>query len=409
MLQFARMKRVTIGANTCQADMQHGESMGARVLPALGKRWLIVPAVVFIAGLVAVDASAQTRRGVVKGVVRDSLGAPVPAAAVAIVGTAKWTFTDEGGRFRLNDVPFGEVDVRVRRLGYKPQISTIVFPPGTEPEIELRIVAIPDFLPSVEVVGERQVYESRLSGFNERRTKGVGYFITRERLDHISSYRFIDILREVPGVRMRSIRGGGSTIQLRGATCSPLVFVDGSPASAGVVDLDMFDLSTVEGIEVYAGLASIPPQFITGSGAERCGVVAIWSRPYRPKAPAVTTFTGKSSKLDSLVASMTTYSMDDVDTPAALVPGTVALKYPDSLRVNGVAGRVVVELIVDVDGKLYGASVNLVSSTHPLFTIAVQEALATARFRVATLKGRPVRQFLQLPFVFRLENSASNR
>ena len=72
-------------------------------------------------------------------------------------------------------------------------------------------------------------------------------------------------------------------------------------------------------------------------------------------------------------------------------------------------GRVVIELIVNADGTLDYESVFLVSSTHPLFTGAVQQALATAKFRSATLKSRRVRQVLQLPFTFRLENSASNR
>lgn len=361
--------------------------------------------------LAAADAGGQTRPslGVIKGVVQDSLGAAVGFAEVSLVGSDIRAVADAAGRFRISGVPFGVIELRVRRLGYRPSVTSITFPPGSTPDVELRVAATPDFLPGVEVREQREVFDARLSGFKERSAKGVGHFVTRERLQRLHSYRFTDVLREIPSVRMRTLRGGGTTIVLRGSSCPPLVFVDGSPASAGVVDLDMFDLASVEGIEVYSGMASVPAEFVTGRGLERCGVVAIWSRPYRPAARAVVPSRNRSPGLDSLVSSMTVYTMDEVDTPAALIPGTALPEYPDSLRVAGVAGRVVVELVVNLNGRPEGDAVTLVSSTHPLFTGAVQQALADARFRVATLKSRPVRQIIRLPFVFKLDASASIR
>jgi TonB family protein len=185
------------------------------------------------------------------------------------------------------------------------------------------------------------------------------------------------------------------------------VFVDGSPASAGIVDLDMFDLATVEGIEVYSGLASVPPEFVTARGLDRCGVVAIWSRPFRPK-PKRAVQTPKSPALDSIVSEMSVFTIDQVDTPASLVAGSAVPDYPDSLRREGIGGKVVIELVVNGDGNLDTMSVNLVSSTHQLFTDAVQQALATAKFKAATLRSRPVRQVLQVPFVFKPEKVSQN-
>jgi TonB family protein len=208
------------------------------------------------------------------------------------------------------------------------------------------------------------------------------------------------------------IRGGGTTVNLRGVNCSPLVFVDGNPASAGVIDLDMFDLAMVEGIEVYPGMTSIPPEFVTGHGLEQCGVIAIWSRPFRPgpgKSKKSNTGAKMSHQVDSLVASLSVYTVDDVDEPASLIRGTGIPQYPDSLRNAGVEGRVLVRVVINSDGTLDPESATLISSTNPLFTSAVQDALATARFKAAILNSRPVRQVMQLPFVFRLEASASNR
>ena len=392
-------------------------AVGTRVLAALRKTFLVAPATLVFVGVIAADAGAQASRGAIKGIVRDSSGVAVPFAEVNVVNTDLRAVSGADGRFRLTDIPFGRVDIRARRLGYIPSVATIEFPPGIEPDIELRLNPAPDYLPPVEVREPRQVFDARLAGFKERSTKGVGHFISRERLERVHSFRFTDVLREVPGVRMRTLRGGGTTINLRGAQCPPLVFVDGMPANAGVVDLDMFDLATVEGIEIYHGLSSVPAEFVTGRGGERCGVVAIWSRPYRPRARPVITADARTvvsadkrtRELDSLYSTMSVFTIDQVDTPASLIAGTAAPEYPDSLRKEGVPGRVVVELVVNADGTLDNQSVTLVSSTHPLFTGAVQQALATARFQVAKLKSRAVRQFLVLPFVFRLDNSASNR
>ena len=383
--------------------------MGTRVSTAQRKMLLVaIGAVVF--GCVGTgDAHAQSGRGVVKGVVRDSSGATIAFVEVSVVNTEIRATADANGKFRLSEVPYGRIELRARRLGFVPSVSTIEFPPNTEPDVELRLVPAPDYLPSVQVREPRQVYDARLAGFKDRSTKGVGHFITRARLDKLHSYRFSDVIRTVPGVQLRMLRGGGSTVSIRGASCPPLVFVDGMPANAGVVDLDMFDLGTVEGIEVYGGLSSVPPEFVTGRGGERCGVVAIWSRPYRPKPKAAVAASSRVKELDSLVSKLSLFTIDQVDTPAALIAGSASPEYPDSLRKEGVPGRVVIELIVNEDGTLDNESVILISSTHPMFTDAVQQALATAKFRVARLKSRPVRQILQVPFVFRLENSASIR
>lgn len=380
---------------------------GALVKQMNARAILSKAALLTLSALIPARVSAQSR-GTINGTVRDSAGA-IAFAEISISGTNVTVVADEFGRFRFTGVPFGSVELKARRIGYTPATQTIEFSKGTEPVIEILMSAAPGYLPSVEVHEPRQVFDSRLQGFKDRSTKGVGYFITRDRLEKLSSYRFSDVIRSVPGVRLRTLRGGGTNVSIRGMNCAPLVFVDGFPASAGVVDLDMFDLATVEGIEVYSGLASVPPEFVTGRGIERCGIIAIWSRPYRPKPKKVmASMAPKSPALDSIFNEMSIFSVDQVDTPASLVAGSAIPQYPDSLWRQGIGGRVVIELVVNTDGSLDTTSVNLVSSTHQLFTDAVQQALASAKFKVATLRSRPVRQILQVPFVFKTEKISQN-
>lgn len=343
-------------------------------------------------------ASAQSFGGF-RGIVRDSLGGGVSGVQVSIEGTTLRSVTDSAGGFRFLKVPAGEVALQARRLGYSPRVMRVRSEAGLITEVEIALSPIAQRLPLVEVKGKGQVYDSRLAGFNARKEQGVGHFVTRERLDQFSSARFVDVLREIPGVRMRTLRGGVTTVTLRGARCSPLVFLDGFPATAGVLDLDMIDLASVEGIEVYSGVATVPTEFMSVRGLDSCGVIAVWSRPFRNRqrrqAPV------DLADLERLIAERKVYTADQVDQPAVLQPGTAPSPvYPDSLWQASAAGGAVAEFVVDADGHIESGTVRIVSATHPHFASAVRSALEGATFRAATLAGRAVRQMVQLPFRF---------
>ena len=349
--------------------------------------------------LLATAVGAQASRGVVIGVVRDSGGSGISSAHVQVEGTDRRATTGPDGSFRLERVPRGLGTLQVRRLGFRPATVTFLVEGAGEARVEVALVPVAALLPAVEIRERPEVFDARLRGFNERRHRGNGYFITRERLERVHSYRFIDIMREVPGVRVGMLRGA-ATVRMRGASCDPLVFLDGFPAAAGAVDLDMIDLGLVEGIEVYSGLASIPPEFISVRGTERCGVVAIWTRPYRATSRGGR---GEPADLERLVADREVFTAEQVDAPAALAPGTAAPIYPDSLWRARVPGRVLVELVVDPSGVMQRGTLRIVSSTHPSFTSAVRVALDVASFRPATHGGRRVPQLVLLPFIFSAE------
>jgi periplasmic protein TonB len=77
-------------------------------------------------------------------------------------------------------------------------------------------------------------------------------------------------------------------------------------------------------------------------------------------------------------------------------------RYPDQLRVAGVMGRVVVQLVVDTAGRVEPGSVVIRESSHELFSQAVRAVLPSLRFTPAEVGGRRVRMLVELPFEFRL-------
>ena len=349
------------------------------------------------AAIVSAPLEAAAQAGL-RGVVLDSQGGTIPGAHVSIAGSNVATITDAGGVFRFQRVPPSSITLNVRRLGYRPGQASLQHA-AVETAVEIRLVAVPEVLPTVEVRRRGDISDSRLSGYNSRREKRVGHFVTRDQLDRHDSPRFADVLRSVPGLVVKPLRGsgGGRTVSMRG-NCSPLVFFDGFPAAAGPMDLDMVDLSTVEGIEIYSSFATIPADFISVGGNERCGVIAIWSRAARPRQRKLAE--ARAGELERQMASKTVYTAEQVDQAAILAPGTVKPVYPDSLWRAGVSGRVVAEFIVGADGVIEQGTFGVASTTHPYFSAAVRSALESAVFRAATLAGRRVRQLVQVPFAF---------
>ena len=172
--------------------------------------------------------------------------------------------------------------------------------------------------------------------------------------------------------------------------------MDGSPANAGPLDLDLIDLSSVEGIEVYGGFGA-PPEF-SNVRADRCGVIAIWSRPFRPGArpqpPAE-----RPSLITALVDLELVYEAEAVDSVATPIDGSIRATYPEKLFKASVGGTAAVRFIVDTAGLVEMPTLE-VTATHDLFAEAARAALSEARFTPALREGRRVRQVVALPFRF---------
>lgn len=77
-------------------------------------------------------------------------------------------------------------------------------------------------------------------------------------------------------------------------------------------------------------------------------------------------------------------------------------RYPESLRQAGVDGRVVIRFVVDTMGRIDLSSVQVLQSTHDLFTRAVRDVLGNFRFKPAESKGSRVRAMAEMPFEFQI-------
>lgn len=352
-------------------------------------------------------ARASGAEGAIAGAVRDSSGMAIAGAEVAVAGTALLGHTDERGAFRLAPVPLGAATLRVRRLGFHPAVMAVVVEEGAGEQVIVVLGQLPQDLAPVVVRAARRRELGPMAGFEERREQGFGRFITRADIEKRNPHQTTDLLRSIPGVNLTSTRNIRNAVRVRNSPCAPIVWLDGMPLTAAEFDLDFLDPKLIEGIEVYSGVSTVPPQYMGTRGEGSCGAIVIWSKVVEPRRKQP-----KRVDVAAQIAALRIFTAEQVDVPARADSGALlAPMYPDSLWRAGISGVVLVEFVVDTTGRVEPGTVGIVSTTHPLFAEAVRVALPDARFRPAAREGHPVRQFVIQPlrFVAAPESETSRR
>lgn len=242
-----------------------------------------------------VRAQGRPAQGTIRGrVVDESTGQGIATALVEFqdgrTRVRASAVADDDGNFVLTGLPRGSFRLRASRIGYARTLtpywrieqgevlSVIVY---LDPEAVL--------LAPLEITAVERSQSPVLANFYrraERRTGGT--FITRQDIERRNPSQITDLLADVPGVRL-SVGGIGANSRivsiaraagLRGGRCPVQIWVDGMLATRNPdVDVPLDELAIpgiLEGIEIYSGLSSIPPEFFTPEA--RCGVIALWTR-----------------------------------------------------------------------------------------------------------------------------------
>jgi hypothetical protein len=228
---------------------------------------------------VTTTSEAQAPRALF-GLVKDSLGHAVPGAEVRARGNVVVAVSDDSGRFHVAQMPVGARGVFVRRLGFAPARAPITPGAGLIDSVRVTMRAIAQPLPQITVKDEHDSLSRKvLAEFWSRRARGFGKFVTRDEIEDKRASQFVDVVRNVSGVRIQMARGRPD-IRFRGAAfgnprdCPPQYWLDGIPLQSGAAD--EFSPENVEAIELYSSPATTPPQFNTRSAT--CGTVVVWSR-----------------------------------------------------------------------------------------------------------------------------------
>ncbi|GBD32418.1 hypothetical protein HRbin33_01383 [bacterium HR33] len=235
-----------------------------------------------------------TRMGTLVAVVKDSRnGELLVGAVIEVLGTEITAHTNRQGLARLAGIPPGVHRVRARRIGYRPKehVVEVTAEPVQTLELTLLLEPAPVQLAPVEVAGER-IEHLELAGFYERRALGFGSFLTRAEFEKWEPRITTDVLRRLPGIRVRINPNWGKrgdnrrflveshrgAVRISKGTCPPLFFLDGAYiGDADGLDIDeVVSVTHLEAVEAYVGGGGIPARFNRTGAA--CGVIVLWTR-----------------------------------------------------------------------------------------------------------------------------------
>ena len=221
--------------------------------------------------------------GVARGVVRDVDGRPVPNAKIGLLDAAATVTSDGEGRFTLRDVPAGTQTLESRAIGYAPGRQAVVLKPNAPVDVDVKLLRTAQKLANISVIGTEKRGRLTKWGVEERRRRGIGFFMDAEEIAKKSGIYLGDVLRFAPGLTpMYSSKG--RTYAMRstatGDRCSPTYYLDGirwyALDTSPILELERFiSLNDLAAVEVYAGGAGLPMQFDSGTG---CGAVAFWTK-----------------------------------------------------------------------------------------------------------------------------------
>lgn len=216
--------------------------------------------------------------GGVRGTVQTLDGRPLANAIVGLSATGLDTRTDSAGRFLLAATPTGTWTLDVRALGYASQQQPVDLVPGdtVRQVVALARAQVMDTVRVRATAAARTVLGRTFAAFEERRRTGLGRFFGPADLEEMRLFRFTEVLRGVPGVRLELSGSGDRVITMRGTwgRCVPTVLVD-RVRMPGTEALDSFlPPDFVAAVEVYqAGFGPAEFQDIFSG----CGTIVVWT------------------------------------------------------------------------------------------------------------------------------------
>jgi CarboxypepD_reg-like domain/TonB-dependent Receptor Plug Domain len=242
-------------------------------------RWFILVAIV--APPLAVGAQTLVGR------VHTSASLPVAGAYVAPTAGGASAITDSVGHFVLAHAPAGETPFTIRRIGYEPARFTVDIARNDTTEIEIMLTEQAQTLPAMQVQATNPGDALLARFYDHRASSGGGHFFERADIERAQPHRLTDMLRGIPGIRLETNPIQQSSVRMNRARlgafgdCPVQYWLDGMRVQE--FDLDELAPRDVEALEIYAGPATLPPEYRTMAGTAICGTIAIWTRvPVKP-------------------------------------------------------------------------------------------------------------------------------
>ena len=199
--------------------------------------------------------------GSLAGRVTDDAGRLVPGAVVHVAGTRLGAFVDSSGRYLVRAIPYGRYVIRIGKLGYAADSSTVaIAAPEVSHDVRLRPAAA--VLGSMLVTAQR-LGESEASALDRRQAApNLVNVLAGDAIRELPSLNAAEAAGRIPGVTTERDEGEGKYIQIRGTEprLSNITIngahVPGTQAGARIPKLDDIPSDLLAAIEVSKTLTA---------------------------------------------------------------------------------------------------------------------------------------------------------
>jgi outer membrane cobalamin receptor len=194
------------------------------------------------------------QEGMIKGIVTDSSGSPIPHACICTEGEGCRCMTDIKGEFTIEKIKEGTHRLKVTCFGYQPLIREITVKPGETLKLKLVLKEEIHELEQVEIIAKSKADELKES------PQAVTVIEAKKYYGQSSSTA--DIINRSAGIRVRQDGGLGSaaSFSINGISGKQVkFFLDGIPIDyygAGM-NINVIPVNQMERIEIYKGVVPI--------------------------------------------------------------------------------------------------------------------------------------------------------
>ena len=187
------------------------------------------------------------------------------------------TLTNGEGYFSLGRQPWGAYHLTVTALGYLRRTASVRIEGGLTQTVDVEVSSEPIPIEGLAVSVRGRMIDHDMDDLVQRMKAGWGTYLTRDLLERRPSANVADLLREAPGIQVR-YTGLDPYLEVRGRTCTPDVYVDGTYWAYGFnYVMTGYWAKDLEAIEIYRGVASTPGIFMR-MGLPPCAVIVVWTK-----------------------------------------------------------------------------------------------------------------------------------
>ena len=220
--------------------------------------------------------------GVLVGYVADQFGQPVEDAELLVLDsnghpTARTARTAAAGVYRLEAIPSGVHQVRIRRPGYMATSQPVRMTAGSTRMQDWELRRLPVNVDPQAVQEPNGEMRLGMQAFYQRRQAGLGTFIDRAMIEQRRPRYVRELLRGVSGFRLATAGPSGDVVVVSTGTtsCRAKIYVEGLPYTP-LTGIDDFAPEDIQAIEAYA--AGSPVAAELNAGDAECGALVIWLR-----------------------------------------------------------------------------------------------------------------------------------